>query len=344
MPAFSRPLAARPALFAARPAPAAAFHASPAAAVAEKIDGTAIAATVRAKVAEDTAALKAKYGDDKVPGLAVVLVGARPDSAKYVSMKKKAAKELGFHSIDHTLDEDTPQAEVERVVAELNADPAVHGILVQLPMPDHINQKEVLEAISADKDVDGFHPMNAGMLVRVGEELRQAKQDFDLANLQNTACTPVGCVELLDQMGVELSGKNVVVLGRSNIVGLPVALLLMHRNATVTVCHSRTENLPDVCRGADVLVAAIGWGEFVKGDWVKPGAVVIDVGVNFVDDDTRKSGRRMCGDVDYKAAREHASAITPVPGGVGPMTIAMLMRNTLINARLTFEAEAGGGK
>jgi len=209
------------------------------------------------------------------------------------------------------------------------------GILVQLPLPDHINQKVILEAISVDKDVDGFHPQNVGNLARVGEELRQQRgAPFSYKVSTNNACTPLGCIELLDRSGVEMSGANVVVLGRSNIVGLPLAMMLIHRNATLTLCHSRTKNIADKCKGADIIIAAIGQPEFVKGDWIKPGAVVIDVGVNFKDAPERKSGKKMCGDVDYKAAMVNASLITPVPGGVGPMTIAMLMRNTVENAKL----------
>eukprot|EP00501_MAST-03F_sp_TOSAG23-6_P000292 GSMAST32.ASY1.ANO1.299.1 assembled CDS len=283
---------------------------------ATKIDGTAISKAVREEVAAETAGLKAKHGDAAgTPGLAVVLVGARPDSATYVNMKEKASAECGFKSIKEVLDENVPEEELFALVNKLNADPTVDGILVQLPLPEHINQKKILEAISVDKDVDGFHPYNMGGLARLGEELRQLAA--------NNACTPLGCVELLDRSGVDLNGANVAVLGRSNIVGLPVAMMLLHRNSTVTMCHSRTKNLDEVVRAADVVIAAIGMPEFVKGGWIKPGATVIDVG----------SGKKMCGDVDYAAAFEHAGAITPVPGGVGPMTIAMLMRNTVENAK-----------
>lgn len=250
-------------------------------------------------------------------------------------MKEKASAECGFKSIKEVLDENVPEEELFALVNKLNADPTVDGILVQLPLPEHINQKKILEAISVDKDVDGFHPYNMGGLARLGEELRQRRDgsEFSYRVAANNACTPLGCVELLDRSGVDLNGANVAVLGRSNIVGLPVAMMLLHRNSTVTMCHSRTKNLDEVVRAADVVIAAIGMPEFVKGDWIKPGATVIDVGVNFKDAPERKSGKKMCGDVDYAAAFEHAGAITPVPGGVGPMTIAMLMRNTVENAK-----------
>ena len=261
----------------------------------------------------------------------VVLVGARPDSAKYVSMKKKAAKEVGIESFEVVLGEDADEDVLVQHVTELNSNPDVDGILVQLPLPEHINQKRVLECIETGKDVDGFHPYNMGALVRSGEECRQDRVPWEGVAMGNAPCTPLGCVELIDRAGVDLNGANVVIVGRSNIVGLPVATMLLHRNATVTCCHSRTKDLPSVVRQADIVVAAIGQPEFVQGDWIKPGACVIDVGVNFKDDPSRKTGRRMCGDVDYAAASEHAGQITPVPGGVGPMTICMLMKNTLTN-------------
>eukprot|EP00941_MAST-03F_sp_MAST-3F-sp1_P000771 g771.t1 len=301
---------------------------------ATKIDGKAISQAVRDEVAAETASLKEKYGAEGTPGLAVVLVGERPDSATYVNMKEKASAECGFKSVKEVLAEDVKEEELFALVNKLNADPTIDGILVQLPLPEHINQKKILEAIDVHKDVDGFHPYNMGSLARLGEELRQRRDgtEFSFRVAANNACTPLGCVELLDRSGVDLNGANVAVLGRSNIVGLPVAMMLLHRNATVTMCHSRTKDLKDVVAAADVVVAAIGMPEFVKGDWIKPGAVVIDVGVNFKDAPERKSGKKMCGDVDYDACA-HASAITPVPGGVGPMTIAMLMRNTVENAK-----------
>ena len=302
---------------------------------ATKIDGKAIGQAVRDEIKVEVEEMIREKGDVAKPGLAVVMVGARADSATYVNMKEKASEDLGFHSVKKLLNMDTSEEELLNVVETLNADETIDGILVQLPLPDHISQKRILEAISVDKDVDGFHPYNMGQLARVGEELRQRRDgtEFSYRVAANNACTPLGCIELLDRSGVDLNGANVVVLGRSNIVGLPVSLMLMHRNATVTLVHSRTKDIPSVVKAADVVIAAIGQPEFVKGDWIKEGAVVIDVGVNFKDAPERKSGKKMCGDVDYAAASEVASQITPVPGGVGPMTIAMLMRNTVENAK-----------
>jgi methylenetetrahydrofolate dehydrogenase (NADP+)/methenyltetrahydrofolate cyclohydrolase len=228
-----------------------------------------------------------------------------------------------MESFSHTLSADASQEEVEGLVKKLNADPKVNGILVQLPLPDHIDDEEILGTVSLNKDVDGFHPINIGRL-----SMKRRDPLF-------VPCTPKGCIELLDRTGVAIEGKRAVVLGRSNIVGLPVAMLLLHRNATLTICHSRTQNLPDVVRQADILIAAVGRAEMVRGDWIKPGAVVIDVGVNAVDDPTREKGYRLTGDVAFEEAKEVASAITPVPGGVGPMTIAMLLRNTTDSAKRT---------
>ncbi|KAA9132022.1 bifunctional methylenetetrahydrofolate dehydrogenase/methenyltetrahydrofolate cyclohydrolase FolD [Marinihelvus fidelis] len=281
---------------------------------AEIIDGKAIAATIREEIRQEVAAMQAAHG--RVPGLATVLVGARKDSETYVRMKKKACAEVGIASFGHELPADISQDELLAVVEGLNADPAVHGILVQLPLPDHIDDEAVLAAISLEKDVDGFHPLNIGRL-----SMKRRDPLF-------VPCTPKGCIELLDRSGIEISGRNAVVLGRSNIVGLPVAMLLLHRNATLTVCHSRTADLPAMVRQADILIAAVGRAEMVKGDWIKPGAAVIDVGVNAIDDANDPRGYRLVGDVAFDEAREVAGAITPVPGGVGPMTIAMLLRNT----------------
>jgi 5,10-methylene-tetrahydrofolate dehydrogenase/methenyl tetrahydrofolate cyclohydrolase len=286
---------------------------------AEIIDGKAIAATIRGEVKDEVEAMKAQYG--KVPGLATVLVGARTDSQTYVRMKKKACAEVGITSFGHDLPGDISQEELLKVVRDLNANPDVNGILVQLPLPDHIDDEEILGAIDLEKDVDGFHPINIGRL-----SMKRRDPLF-------VPCTPKGCIELLDRTGVEIEGKRAVVLGRSNIVGLPVSMLLLHRNATLTICHSRTQDLPGVVREADILIAAVGRAEMVRGDWVKPGVVVIDVGVNAVDDPTRERGYRLVGDVAFDEVREVAAAITPVPGGVGPMTIAMLMRNTLDSAK-----------
>ncbi|GAB4438542.1 MAG: bifunctional methylenetetrahydrofolate dehydrogenase/methenyltetrahydrofolate cyclohydrolase FolD [Anaerolineae bacterium] len=286
---------------------------------AELIDGKAIANTIHGEIAAEVAEMKAKYG--RVPGLATVLVGERKDSQTYVRMKKKACAEVGINSFGHDLPADISQAELLKVVQELNANPDVNGILVQLPLPAHIDDEEILGAISLEKDVDGFHPINIGRL-----SMKRRDPMF-------VPCTPKGCIELLDRSGVQIEGKRAVVLGRSNIVGLPVAMLLLHRNATLTVCHSRTRDLPGVVREADILIAAVGRAEMVRGDWLKPGVVVIDVGVNAVDDATKKKGYKLVGDVAFDEAVEVAGMITPVPGGVGPMTIAMLLRNTLDSAK-----------
>jgi 5,10-methylene-tetrahydrofolate dehydrogenase/methenyl tetrahydrofolate cyclohydrolase len=281
---------------------------------AQLIDGKLIAQQVRdevaAKVAERIAAGKTK------PTLATVLVGDRVDSATYVASKQKACAELGMGSISHHLPGDISQAELEKLIKSLNDDKYVNGILVQLPLPSDLNEERVLQLISIEKDVDGFSPINIGRLAQKGREPLFVP------------CTPYGCIYLLEQAGVKIEGANAVVLGRSNIVGMPAALLLIGKNATVTVCHSRTKDLPGVVRQADILIAAIGKTEMVRGDWIKPGAAVIDVGINSKPDATKKSGYRLVGDVCFDEAREVAGFITPVPGGVGPMTIAMLMRNT----------------
>ncbi len=292
---------------------------------AQLIDGKAIAATIRGEIASEVEAMKAQY--DKVPGLATVLVGERKDSQTYVRMKKKACAEVGITSFGHDLPADISQEELLKVVRDLNANPEVNGILVQLPLPDHIDDEEVLGAIDLEKDVDGFHPINIGRL-----SMKRRDPLF-------VPCTPKGCIELLDRSGIEIEGKQAVVLGRSNIVGLPVAMLLLHRNATLTICHSRTQDLPGVVRKADILIAAVGRAEMVRGDWVKPGVAVIDVGINAVDDPTRERGYRLVGDVAFDEVKEVASAITPVPGGVGPMTIAMLLRNTTDSAKHTLGME-----
>ena len=287
---------------------------------AQLIDGKAIAQQVReevaAEVAKRTAAGKPK------PTLATVLVGDRPDSVAYVNSKGKMSQELGMGSVSRHLPENARQEEVEAVVRELNADPSVNGILVQLPMPAHLDEERVLSLINIEKDVDGFSPINIGRLAQKGREPLFVP------------CTPFGCIYLLEQVGVKIEGANAVVLGRSNIVGMPAALLLLGRNATVTICHSRTRDLPAVCRQADILIAAIGRMEMVRGDWIKPGAAIIDVGTNQKPDATKKKGYRLVGDVNYAEAREVAGWITPVPGGVGPMTVAMLMKNTLHAAEI----------
>jgi len=288
---------------------------------AQIIDGKQIAAEMREEMKVELDGLKADHG--LVPGLAVVLVGENPASEVYVRMKKKTCDELGVMSIEHNLSADTPEQDLLELVEQLNSDDRVHGILVQLPLPDHIDENKVLIAIRPEKDVDGFHPVNVGKML-IGEP------GF-------LPCTPHGVQVLLNRSGVDPSGKHVVVVGRSNIVGKPVAAILMQKkdgaNATVTVCHSRTKNLAEVTRQGDILVAAIGRANMVTADMVKPGAAVIDVGVNRVDDSSKKSGYRLVGDVDFDAVKEVAGHITPVPGGVGPMTIAMLMANTIESAK-----------
>jgi methylenetetrahydrofolate dehydrogenase (NADP+)/methenyltetrahydrofolate cyclohydrolase len=287
---------------------------------AQMIDGKLIAQQVRAEVAAKVAE-RAAAGKQK-PTLATVLVGDRPDSAAYVASKGKACQELEMGSISEHLPADATQEQVETLVRNLNADPEVSGILVQLPMPAHIDEERVLSLVNIEKDVDGLSPDNVGRLAQKGR------------HPLFVPCTPYGCIYLLEKAGVQIEGANAVVLGRSNIVGMPVALLLISRNATVTVCHSRTKDLPGVVRQADILIAAIGKTEMVRGDWIKPGAAVIDVGINSVPDATKKSGRRLVGDVCFSEAKEVAGSITPVPGGVGPMTIAMLMKNTLHAAEI----------
>lgn len=281
------------------------------------IDGKAIAAQVRGEVAEKVSTLKAK---GITPCLAVILVGENPASVSYVTGKQKALAEVGMADRSLHLPESTTEEELIKIIDDLNKDTAVHGILVQLPLPEHINEEKILLAIDPEKDVDGFHPMNVGNLV-IG------KKAF-------LPCTPHGIIVLLEKMGIETSGKHAVVIGRSNIVGKPVSLLLARKetNCTVTICHTGTKNMAEMTRQADILIAATGRPHTVTKDMVKPGAVVIDVGVNRIPDDTKKSGFRLTGDCDYADLLETASFITPVPGGVGPMTIAMLMFNTLESA------------
>lgn len=286
---------------------------------AQIIDGTAIAQAIQNEVATEVVELERDHGF--VPGLATVLVGDNPASQTYVRMKQRRCGEVGIHSVGVELPGDALQEQVEARVRELDADPTIHGILVQLPLPSHLDEGAVLSAIDLHKDVDGFHPINIGRLAMKGRDPLFAP------------ATPSGVIELLDRIGIEISGKEAVVLGRSNIVGLPVSMLLLKRNATLTICHSRSRDLANIVRRADILVAAVGRAEMVRGDWVKPGAVVIDVGINQVDDPTRKRGYRLVGDVAFDEVKEVASWITPVPGGVGPMTIAMLLKNTLTAAR-----------
>jgi 5,10-methylene-tetrahydrofolate dehydrogenase/methenyl tetrahydrofolate cyclohydrolase len=282
------------------------------------IDGKVIAAEVRTEVAQGVEKLLADGGPR--PGLATVLVGDNPASHTYVKAKRKACAEAGIESFGHELAATATQAEVESLVTRLNQDPKVHGILVQLPLPAGLDEEAVLKAISLEKDVDGFHPLNIGRLAQKGREPLFVP------------CTPAGCLVLLKKAGAKLDGANAVVVGRSNIVGMPAALLLVKENATVTICHSRTKDLAGVCRSADVLIAAIGRPEMIRGSWIKPGAYVIDVGINRVEDPSTKSGYRLVGDVAFAEAVQVAGAITPVPGGVGPMTIALLLQNTLRSA------------
>lgn len=283
------------------------------------IDGKAAAESVRLQVKDQVALLKSEC--NIIPGLATVLVGDRPDSRAYVASKQKACADLGMNSFGNTLPADISQDELLEIVRGLAGDPQVHGILVQLPLPAHIDAETILGAVPIHKDVDGFSPINVGRL-----SMKNREPMF-------VPCTPLGCLHLIESVGTKIEGANAVVLGRSNIVGLPMAFLLLHRNATITVCHSRTRDLPAITRNADILVAAIGKPRFVQADWVKPGATVIDVGINEIPDATKKSGKRLVGDVDFDTVKEVAGAITPVPGGVGPMTIAMLMKNTLTAAR-----------
>lgn len=278
--------------------------------MAQIIDGKALAGQIREEIGQQTQALIAR---GVTPGLAVVLVGEDPASRVYVTMKEKACAAAGIYSVEHKLAATTSEQELLTLVERLNQDPRIDGILVQLPLPDQIDEAKILEAISPAKDVDGFHPYNVGRLVT--------------GNALFKPCTPYGVMVMLQRTGVDLTGKNVVVVGRSNIVGKPVALMCLAEHATVTICHSRTQDLAAKVAAADVVIAAVGRPEMIKGDWIKPGAVVIDVGVNRVGD------KKLVGDVAYAAAAERASCITPVPGGVGPMTIAMLLQNTLESAK-----------
>jgi len=280
------------------------------------INGREIAAQVRAELKSEISLLKEKTG--LTPGLAVVLVGDDPASRVYVRNKGKACEEVGIRSFQHTLPADIREEELLGLIRGLNGSKEVSGILVQLPLPSHIDEETVLEAVSPQKDVDGFHPYNVGRLT-IGRPLLQP-------------CTPCGVMRMLESAGVDPSGKDAVVVGRSNIVGKPMALMLLHRNATVTICHSKTRDIARKVKAADIIVAAVGRAGFIKGDWVKEGAVVIDVGMN------RGADGKLTGDVDFEEASKRASLITPVPGGVGPMTIAMLLKNTVEAAKRVFGA------
>lgn len=290
---------------------------------AKKIDGKAKAAELAESITRETAQLQEEHGIK--PGLAVVIIGEDPASQVYVRNKQRTAENCGFHSVKHDLAKDTSQDDVLKLIDELNNDDAIHGILVQLPLPNHLDEETITQSIAPSKDVDGFHYVNIGKLTA-----------GDTADAF-VPCTPAGCMLMIeDELGGDLSGKNAVVIGPSNIVGKPMAALLLAANATVTICHSRTKDLPQVVAAADIVVAAVGRPDMVKADWVQPGAVVIDVGINRVEkvvDGETKSG--LTGDVDYDDVAAVAAAITPVPGGVGPMTITMLMANTLRSARLS---------
>lgn len=288
---------------------------------AQIIDGRKVASRIQDGIREEVTAFKETHGF--VPGLAVLLVGEDPASAMYVRMKGRRCESVGMNSYTNTLPADSTQEEVIAAVRAYNDDPAIHGILVQLPMPDHIDEEAVLKEVSLAKDVDGFHPLNIGALAMKGRT-----PTF-------TPATPTGCMTLIAESGVDVSGKKAVVLGRSNIVGMPMALMLNNANATVTIVHSRTTNAAEIIKAADILIAAIGMPEYVQADWVKPGAVVIDVGTNKIDAPDTKKGYKWVGDVDFDGAKEVAAAITIVPGGVGPLTIASLIQNTMKAAKMS---------
>ncbi|KAI0516253.1 hypothetical protein KFK09_008925 [Dendrobium nobile] len=287
------------------------------------LDGKLIAKKIRDEIAGEIDGIKESTGI--VPGLAVILVGSRKDSQTYVRNKKKACEDVGIASYEANLPEDCSEEEVIKHISKFNSNPSVHGILVQLPLPRHMNEEKILNAVSIEKDVDGFHPLNIGRLAMQGREPLFVP------------CTPKGCMELLHRYGIEIKGKRAVVIGRSNIVGMPAALLLQRANATVTMVHSYTKNPEEITKQADIVISATGVANLVRGSWLKPGAVVVDVGINPVDDTGSARGYRLVGDVCFEEACKVASAITPVPGGVGPMTIAMLLSNTLSSAKRLHE-------
>lgn len=293
------------------------------------IDGNVVANRMREEIAKDAQQFQEKYG--YAPGLGVILAGDDPASQQYVRMKQNACKRAGMESVSHIMTKDSTQADVEAAVAQLNEDPKVHGILVQLPLPTQIDEESVLRQVSLDKDVDGFHPVNIGMLGMKGRDPLF------------TPATPTGCMVLLEEVNAKVEGANAVVVGRSNIVGLPMALMLIKANATVTVVHSRTKDMPAILKEADIVIAAIGKPNFIKGEWLKPGVVIIDVGTNQIDDPESERGYKWVGDVDLESVQDVASAITKVPGGVGPMTITMLMYNTM-KAAWRIEAAKSGVK
>ncbi|GAB2271678.1 Bifunctional protein FolD 4, chloroplastic [Dionaea muscipula] len=286
---------------------------------AKVIDGKTVAKQIREEIAVEVLRMRDAIG--VVPGLAVILVGDRKDSSTYVRNKKKACESVGINSYEVKLPENSTEQQVLDSISSFNNDPSVHGILVQLPLPLHMNEEKILNAVGIEKDVDGFHPLNIGRLAMRGRDPLFVP------------CTPKGCIELLHRYGIEIKGKQAVVIGRSNIVGMPAALLLQREDATVTIVHSRTRNPEDYTREADIVISAAGKANMVRGSWIKPGAVVIDVGINPVEDLESPRGYRLVGDVCYEEVSKVASAVTPVPGGVGPMTIAMLLSNTLISAK-----------
>ncbi|TYH51077.1 hypothetical protein ES332_D10G249700v1 [Gossypium tomentosum] len=289
---------------------------------AKVIDGKSVAKQIREEISAEVTKLKEAIG--VVPGLAVILVGDRKDSATYVRNKKKACESVGIKSFEVNLPNEASEQEVLKYISDFNGDPSVHGILVQLPLPSHMNEQNILNAVTIEKDVDGFHPLNIGRLAMRGREP------------MFVPCTPKGCIELLHRYGVDIKGKRAVVIGRSNIVGMPAALLLQREDATVTIVHSRTKNPEEITRQADIIISAVGQPNMVRGSWIKPGAVIIDVGINPVEDANSPRGYRLVGDVCYDEACKIAAAVTPVPGGVGPMTIAMLLSNTVSSAKRAY--------
>lgn len=286
---------------------------------AKVIDGKLVAKQIRDEIAAEVTKMKDAIG--VVPGLAVILVGDRKDSATYVRNKKKACESVGINSFEVRLPENSSEEELLKSISDFNSDSSVHGILVQLPLPSHMNEQNILNAVNIEKDVDGFHPLNIGRLAMRGREPLFVP------------CTPKGCIELLHRYGVQIKGKRAVVIGRSNIVGMPAALLLQREDASISIVHSRTKNPEEITKQADIIISAVGQPNMVRGNWIKPGAVVIDVGINPVEDANSPRGYKLVGDVCYEEACKVASAITPVPGGVGPMTIAMLLSNTLSSAK-----------
>lgn len=299
--------------------------------VAEDINGKAIAQAIRAELKKEIETLKVEKGT--TPGLAVILVGERRDSQTYVRMKTKACEQVGMASFQFDYDETASQNVLMQKITELNANPKVHGILVQLPLPKHINEETILNSVAPDKDVDGLHPTNVARLTMLQDSISASNDSaMPFASNFSIPCTPLGCMELLLRSGVEISGKHAVVIGRSNLVGLPMYRLLLAADATVTVVHSRTQDIAEIVRQGDIVIAAIGKAQLVKKNWLKKGSVVIDIGINSVDVESKEPGSKpykLVGDVDYAEARQLCSKITPVPGGVGPMTIAMLLRNTV---------------